>query len=172
MIAIFSDTHSRRGHDLAGEALAAARDADTVLHAGDFTTEAALDGFRDVCDRLYAVHGNVDTDAVTAQLPTERVVEAAGIRIAMTHRTTSGPTGLELFGRARDATLVVSGHTHQPSVTATDDLVLLNPGSHADPRGNRPGFARLEEQGDRLVGRVREPDGTTIDTFEITVSGG
>ncbi|QLG50049.1 metallophosphoesterase [Natrinema halophilum] len=179
MIAIFSDTHSNRGHELEGEALAAARNADVVLHAGDFTSEAALEAFRGECDRLYAVHGNADDPAVCDRLPTARVVEAAGIRIAVTHRRDGGETGLAMFGRSRGANVVIFGHSHRPTVIDADDVTLLNPGSHADPRGNRPGFAVLEQAendghesaestgGGSLEGAIREPDGTLIETLEI-----
>lgn len=143
MIAIFSDTHSTSGHELEGEALTAAREADAVIHAGDFTSTVALEAFQEECNRLYAVHGNADSGAVRDRLPTARVV--------------------------------VFGHSHRPTVIETEDTLLLNPGSHADPRGNRPGFAVLENRDDEandgasgLVGEIREPDGTPIDSFELT----
>ncbi|WP_455450004.1 metallophosphoesterase [Natrinema thermotolerans] len=164
MIAIFSDTHSSAGHELEGAALTAAREADVVVHAGDFTSNAAVEGFRDECDRLFAVHGNDDSMAVRDRLPTARVVEASGVRIAVTHRRDGGETGLAMFGRSRGADLVVFGHSHRPTVVETEDVVLLNPGSHADPRGNRPGFAVLEERGGGLEGEIREPDGTVLET--------
>ncbi|MGQ3412638.1 metallophosphoesterase [Natrinema sp. LN54] len=170
MIAIFSDTHSGRDHELECDALTAAREADTVIHAGDFTSEAALEAFQSECDRLFAVHGNADSAAVRDRLPTARVVEAGGVRFAVTHRRDGGETGLAMFGRSRGADVVVSGHTHRPTVVETDETVLLNPGSHADPRGNRPGFAVLEEGDDgeeALEGEIREPDGTVLEAFDV-----
>ena len=167
MIAIFSDTHSSRGHELEGEALAAAREADVVVHAGDFTSVAALEEFQAACDLLYAVHGNADSAAVRDRLPTARTVEAEGVRFAVTHRREGGATGLAMFGRSRDADVVVSGHSHRPTVVETGDTVLLNPGSHAQPRGNRPGFAVLERDGDELSGEIREPDGTVLETVSV-----
>ena len=174
MIAIFSDTHSSDGHELEGAALTAAREAETVIHAGDFTSEAALEAFQDECDLLYAVHGNADGAAVRDRLPTARVVEAGGVRFAVTHRRDGGETGLAMFGRSRDAAAVVFGHSHRPTVVETADALLLNPGSHADPRGNRPGFAVLEERegdgdedGNGLEGELRTPDGTVLESFEI-----
>ncbi|MBZ6494707.1 metallophosphoesterase [Natrinema longum] len=170
MIAIFSDTHSSRGHELEGAAVTAAREADTVVHAGDFTSEAALEAFQRECDRLFAVHGNADSAAVRDRLPTARVVEAGGVRIAVTHRRDGGETGLAMFGRSRGADVVVFGHSHRPTVVETEDVVLLNPGSHADPRGNRPGFATLEPSADGtggLEGTIREPNGTVIETFDV-----
>ncbi|MDG5757852.1 metallophosphoesterase [Natronococcus sp. A-GB1] len=167
MIAIFSDTHSSDGHELEGKALEAARNAETVIHAGDFTSTAALEAFRAECDRLFAVHGNADSAAVRERLPTARTVEAEGVRFAVTHRREGGATGLAMFGRSRDADVVVSGHSHRPTVVETDDIVLLNPGSHVQPRGNRPGFAVLERDGDELSGEIREPDGTVLETVSV-----
>ena len=167
MIAIFSDTHSSGGHELEGEALEAARSAGTVIHAGDFTSPSALEAFRSECNRLFAVHGNADSAAVRDRLPTARVVEAGGVRFAVTHRREGGATGLVMFGRSRDADVVVSGHSHRPTVVETDDVVLLNPGSHAQPRGNRPGFAVLERDGDELSGEIRELDGAVLETVSV-----
>ncbi|WP_436346590.1 metallophosphoesterase [Natronorubrum sp. FCH18a] len=186
MIAIFSDTHSSSGHELTGEALRAAREADVVIHAGDFTSEAALEAFQDECEVFFPVHGNADSAAVRDRLPTARVVEEAGVRFAVTHRRDGGETGLAMFGRSRDADVVVSGHSHRPTAIETEDVLLLNPGSHADPRGNRPGFAVLEPRADAdadgkrgdeaddgrrpLEGEIREPDGTVVESFELTGS--
>ncbi|WP_222915111.1 metallophosphoesterase [Natrinema sp. SYSU A 869] len=168
MIAIFSDTHSASGHELESNALTAAREADTVIHTGDFTSETALEAFQEECDRLFAVHGNADSAAVRDRLPTARVVEAGGVRFAVTHRRDGGEMGLAMFGRSRGADVVVFGHSHRPTVVETEDVQLLNPGSHADPRGNRPGFAVLEEREDGgLEGEIREPDRTPLETVEI-----
>ncbi|RKD93795.1 metallophosphoesterase [Halopiger aswanensis] len=168
-IAIFSDTHSADGHELEGEALTAAREADVVIHAGDFTSTAALEAFRRECDRLFAVHGNSDSGAVRDRLPEARVLEEGGVRFAVTHRREGGEVGLSMFGRSRGADVVVSGHTHRPTVVDAEDCLLLNPGSHAQPRGHRPGFAVLEdrEDGTGLEGEIREPDGTLVESFDV-----
>lgn len=167
MLVVISDTHGSDDHRLDGRALADVRAADVVVHAGDFTTEAVLDAFQTETDRLLAVHGNADEPTVRDRLPEARTVETLGLRLAVTHRRDGGATGLALFGRSRDADLVVSGHTHRPSVVRTDDAVLLNPGSHADPRGNRPGYAVLERANGGAAGELREPDGTLVERFDV-----
>ncbi|MFC7212430.1 metallophosphoesterase [Natronoarchaeum sp. GCM10025321] len=160
MLTICSDTHSHDGHALTGRTLEAVREADRVIHAGDFTSPSALEAFQEEARRLDAVHGNADSMAVRDRLPTARTVEYQGVRFAVTHRRDGGPTALSLFGRQREADVVVSGHSHQPSVVDADGLTLLNPGSHADPRGNRPGHAEL-------AGRLCQPDGTVFEEFRI-----
>jgi putative phosphoesterase len=174
MLAVLSDTHSDDGHALAGRAREAVADADAVLHAGDFTAESALDAFHDTADRLHAVHGNADTPAVRDRLPPARTVEVAGLRVALAHRRDGGEMGLSLFGRERDADLVVSGHTHVPTVKETADVVLLNPGSHADPRGNPAAHAELRPTGGSsggggggVRGELRARDGRVLREFRV-----
>lgn len=168
MLALFSDTHSHADHELEGEALEAAREADAVVHAGDFTSTQALEAFQELCPVFYPVHGNADSVAVTDRLPSARTVSHDGLTLAVTHHRNGGDVGLAMFGRSREADVVVSGHTHRPRVTETGDVLLLNPGSHAQPRGNRPGFAVIESTGEgSYEGALREPDGTVIETFGI-----
>ena len=171
MIAVLSDTHSEDGHVLAGRAAAAVADADEVLHAGDFTTETALDGFHDAADRLHAVHGNADAPGVRNRLPAARTVEVAGIRVALTHRRDGGEMGLSMFGRERGADLVVSGHTHAPTVKETEDVVLLNPGSHADPRGATPAHAEVEQGGRGMAIELWTPGGTLVTERSLSERG-
>lgn len=167
MLTVVSDTHATDDHRLRGRTLDAVREADLVVHAGDFTTEAVLDAFLAEADRFLAVHGNSDTDAVQERLPAARTVEYEGIRFAMTHTRSGGSTGLVMFGRERDADVVIYGHTHRPSV-ADGIVTLLNPGSHAQPRGHRPGHAELEPADGGLDGRLCTPDGDVFETFRVT----
>jgi len=169
VLVVLSDTHRTDGTGLVGAAAEAVADADAVVHAGDFTSEAVVESLREAAgDAAFtAVHGNADSPAVTERLPTETTVEYAVIRIALTHRNRSEATGLAIFGRQQGADLVVSGHTHRPSVEELEQLTLLNPGSHADPRGAKQSFAVLEPDGDALAGELRTVDGERFATFTV-----
>ena len=167
MIVIVSDTHGTEGHRLEGRTLEAVREADLVVHAGDFTTAAVLDAFEAESEDFLGVHGNNDDSVVCDRLPTERVFERGGVTFALTHRRDGGETGLALFGRERDADVVVFGHSHRPEFSAAESIGLLNPGSHADPRWNRPGHAELVAVDDGFDGRLLEPDGTVIARFRV-----
>jgi len=172
MLVVVSDSHRESGTGLEGRTLDAVRDAEVVAHAGDFVTEDALDAFQDVASTLLAVHGNADRPGVRDRLPSARSFTYADVDVAMTHRQRAGETGLELFGRERGAALVLSGHTHRPRVATTDACTLLNPGSHADPRGNRPGHAELEPAAGGLDGRLVSPDGTVAERFHVPADPG
>lgn len=167
MIAVLSDTHRRTGTGLEGRAAVAVSRAERVIHAGDFTTAAVLEAHRDAASRLDAVHGNRDDADVCEALPSGRRFTVGEVTVALTHRREGGETGLAMWGRARDADLVISGHTHRPAVTETEDVVLLNPGSHAQPRGGPATHAELEGTPEGLTGTIRTRDGERLATLSV-----
>lgn len=172
MLVVVADTHGTNTHRLTGRTLEAVREAELLAHAGDFTTEAVLTAFRDLLDgsepgTVRTVHGNSDTAALKDRLPTTLTFEYGGVRFAMTHHRRGGDTGLAMFGRERDADAVIHGHTHRPRFDDGDSVALLNPGSHAEPRGNRPAHAELERKGDGLAGRLVTPSGETVTEFRL-----
>lgn len=166
MLVVCSDTHGTDGPRLEGRTREAVEAADLVVHAGDFGSLAAYEGFLAAADRLLAVYGNVDDLEVQERLPAARSLTYEGTTVTVTHRREGGETGLSLFGRERDADLVVFGHSHRPTVR-DGDPVLLNPGSHADPRGNRPGHAELEATESGLEGAIYTPDGDPIASVSV-----
>lgn len=163
MIAVLSDTHGRDGHRLDGRALDAVRDADLVLHLGDFMTEAVLDAFEAEAARLVAVHGNNDDPGVRDRLPATRTVEQDGVRITLCHGHEHSETALGMLARQEGADIVCVGHSHRPDYRVANEVAILNPGSHADPRWFTPGYAELHT--DPLRGEILEPDGSRIAAF-------
>lgn len=167
MIAVVADTHGRGDHRLRGAVLEAVRSADLVVHAGDFTAPTVLDAFESEAASVAAVHGNNDDAVLRDRLPAERVLEHGGVRIAVTHGHEHTETTLPLFGRQAGADLVVVGHSHRPGFERIGGVGVLNPGSHAEPRWHRPGFATLEVADGAIAGRIAEPDGTAVDSFTV-----
>ncbi|WP_318568006.1 metallophosphoesterase [Salinigranum marinum] len=168
MLVVVSDTHARTDHRLAGRTLDAVREADLVVHAGDFNREPVLDAFHDVSTELLGVYGNTDDDAVRDRLPRARNFEYGGLTFAVTHTRRGGPTALSLFGRERDADVVVFGHSHRPMLDRSGPVALLNPGSHAQPRGNRSGHAELDAVTDGVRCRLVTPDGEAFERTTLT----
>lgn len=167
MIVVVSDTHSTggQGHRLEDRTLEAVREADLVLHLGDFITTSVLDTFVDLADAFAGVHGNNDSVEVCARLPSSASLTHDGLTIAMAHGHRHDKTALGMLGRQEEADLVVWGHAHNPDFDTSGPVPLLNPGSHAQPRGNRPGHAELDP-GAR-TGRLVEPDGTVLEAFDL-----
>ena len=172
MLVAISDTHGRDDARLSGQTEAAVEAADVVVHAGDFVTANVLDAFESH-GSIAAVYGNADAAAVRDRLPADRTLEWQDLRIAVVHGHEHSDIALELFARQSNADLVVRGHTHRPQFV-DDEVPVLNPGSHADPRWNRPAHAELEwdDSAGLARGRLVEPTGAVFDRFVVEPRAG
>lgn len=143
MLVALADTHADGPPPLTAHLRGVVRGADRLLHAGDFTAPETVDAFADLADGLAAVHGNSDDPAVRERLPAVRTVEALGLRVLLVHGHDHDRTSLPLLARQEGADLAVVGHTHAPVIETLGALPVVNPGSHAAPRGGTPAYARL-----------------------------
>ena len=136
-LAVISDTHMPRGsRALPAACVAELRGADAILHAGDFMRLEVLRGLEALGPPVHGIHGNVDEDALCRMLPTTRVVEAAGARIAMLHDAGQRTGRLaRMRARFKDADAVVFGHSHLPlHEQGEDGFQIFNPGSPTERR--------------------------------------
>jgi putative phosphoesterase len=143
-IAIISDTHlPKAGRALPAACVARLREADLIVHAGDFMRREVLAELRGYGE-VVAVHGNVDEPALRDELPAQRILELPGggdgeeqVRIAITHN--GGPADGRLARaqqRFPEAHALIFGHSHMP-LHETDALTgfqLFNPGSPTERR--------------------------------------
>ena len=149
-LAIISDTHMPRGtRALPAACLAELRAADAILHAGDFMRVEVLRMLEGLGPPVHGIHGNVDDDTLTRMLPTARMVEAAGARIAMIHDAGQRTGRLaRMRARFKDADAVVFGHSHLPlHEQGEDGFQIFNPGSPTERRGapaHTMGIATIE----------------------------
>jgi len=150
-LAIISDTHMPRGtRALPAECLAQLRAADAILHAGDFMRLEVLRMLEGLGPPVHGIHGNVDDDTLTRMLPTSRVVEAAGARIAMIHDSGQRSGRLaRMRARFKDADAVIFGHSHLPlHEQDADGFQIFNPGSPTERRSapeHTMGIATIED---------------------------
>jgi putative phosphoesterase len=154
LIAVISDTHLPRGkRTLPAACVERLRDADLILHAGDLMTADVLADLRALGPPVEAVHGNVDDEQLRRLLPSARLVDAGGARIAITHDAGPAVGRLErLRLRFADADAVVFGHSHVPLHERDDSgFQIFNPGSPTDRR-HQPvhtmGLAHVGDDGD------------------------
>jgi putative phosphoesterase len=135
-IAIVADTHMPRGsRRLPGACLDRLREADLIVHAGDFVTAAVLSEIESIGPPVAAVYGNVDDEALRRDLPEERVVEVGGAHVGLVHD--AGPARGRL-GRLRrrfpDADAAIFGHSHLPLHEREGGFQIFNPGSPTERR--------------------------------------
>jgi hypothetical protein len=129
MIGVISDTHGL----LRPEALAALRGATHILHAGDVGDITILDALRQIAP-VTAIRGNIDTHGPTAELPATEVVALDGRLLYMLHSLAD----LDLKPEAAGIAVVISGHSHKPSVETRKGVLYLNPGSSGPRRFKLP----------------------------------
>ncbi|HUL34549.1 MAG TPA: metallophosphoesterase family protein [Candidatus Eisenbacteria bacterium] len=123
-LGILSDTHGL----LRPEVLQALRGAEMILHAGDVGDPKILSRLKTIAP-VFAVRGNVDTEAWAEELPHSTIVEAGGLNFYLLHNLQH----LDLKPEAAGIHAVISGHTHQPEQRERAGVLYLNPGS-AGPR--------------------------------------
>jgi putative phosphoesterase len=123
-IGLISDTHGL----LRPEATAFLQGCDHILHGGDIGGPEILEQLSALAP-LTAVRGNNDTQSWAARLPESRLLEFGGITLYVIHNVDE----LELDPAAAGVRVIVSGHSHQPSVRERGGAIYVNPGS-AGPR--------------------------------------
>jgi putative phosphoesterase len=102
-IAVISDTHAESLSNIPDPILMKLAEVDLIVHAGDFTEGAVLEGLR-ALGEVKAVHGNMDSSELKRMLPSKELFTVNGKRIAVTHGS-GGPWGILLFnpGPARNS---------------------------------------------------------------------
>jgi putative phosphoesterase len=134
-IGLISDTHGL----IRPEALRALHGCERIVHAGDIGTPDVLDALEAIAP-LFAVRGNVDHGVWADRLPANRVVEVDGVHLYVLHDLGQ----LDLDPAAAELAVVVSGHSHRPSVAWKEGILYVNPGSAGPYRFALPAtLARL-----------------------------
>ena len=123
LIGVISDTHGL----VRPQALQALRGVDLIIHAGDIGAPEVMDALR-LIGPVVAIKGNNDNEG-WATLPDTKLVQLNVAKLYVIHNVRE----LDLDPVARGIQVVISGHSHKPSVVKRDGVLYLNPGS-AGPR--------------------------------------
>ncbi len=78
---------------------------------------------------MHAVRGNNDKGAWAAEIPLYLALELEGVSIHVLHDVNE----IEVDPQAAGFDVIVSGHSHKPTVTERNGVQFVNPGS-AGPR--------------------------------------
>jgi uncharacterized protein len=140
-LAVVADTHSAP-HPATMKRLRALS-SDAILHAGDIGNLDVLDELATIAP-VFAVRGNIDGRA--PNLPDVLTLDVGAgdsllLRILLMHIAVDGPrlrADAARLARARDASLVVCGHSHVPLIARDGDLAVFNAGSVGPRRFNLP----------------------------------
>ena len=140
-IGILSDTHGL----LRPEVIQALQGVDQILHAGDVGSIDLLDSLRLIAP-VTAIRGNVDLTGDIALLPATEIVRLGDSRL--TAYLVHSVHDLDIDPAAAGVAMVISGHSHAPSMSERNGVVYLNPGSVGPRRFKLPismAFATVRE---------------------------
>ncbi|KAB1187390.1 MULTISPECIES: metallophosphoesterase family protein [Haloferax] len=161
-LAILSDTHvPGRAEAIPTWIEDQVREADIVIHAGDFDTLETLEHLRDISNEFVGVCGNIDPPEIN--LPFVDIIEVDGLTFVVTHGTGTR-TGYcsRVADLVRDAAgtdaVGVAGHIHEVIDEETDDGIrVLNPGTAtaANPEDEATMMVATVENGDLSVEVLR-----------------
>jgi putative phosphoesterase len=138
-VGVISDTHGL----LRSEVVAALTGVNHILHAGDVGDPDILDALAAIAP-LTAIRGNVDRTGICASLPATEIVELGGLTIYMLHSLDD----LDLDPAASGFGVVVTGHSHQPTIERRKGVLYLNPGSAGPRRFSLPVSIAFLQLGD------------------------
>jgi putative phosphoesterase len=140
-VGVISDTHGL----LRPEAVAALKDVEHILHAGDVGDAEILDRLGRLAP-VTAIRGNVDRSGRCGRLPETELVELGGQSIYMLHDRMT----LDLDPVAAGIGAVIFGHSHQSAIEWVKGVLYCNPGSAGPRRFSLPvslGFLEISESG-------------------------
>jgi putative phosphoesterase len=169
-IIAISDTHIKQGsilEQLQPELVRLIKDADIVIHAGDFVTKQAYDELSGIY-RLEAVHGNMDEPALKRLLPRRKVIELDSLRLGIIHEAAlsiQDTTGAWYMAKEMEVDVLIFGHIHRPLIEKSD-VLLACPGSPTAPRLSEPSAIELSIEDGSISGKVITLEGTRCGALE------
>ncbi|RJQ48524.1 MAG: metallophosphoesterase [Desulfobacteraceae bacterium] len=128
-IGVLSDTHGL----LRPEAVDALEGTDLIVHAGDIGDAKVLESLRALAP-VAAVRGNTDRGEWTGDLPETEMVQIGNRWLYILHNFYD----LDLVPEAAGISVVISGHSHKPSLRSENGVLYLNPGGAGRRRFDYP----------------------------------
>ncbi len=129
LVGVISDTHGL----LRLEAIAALAGVQQILHAGDVGNPEILRALAQIAP-VTAIRGNIDRAGECAQLPATEALELNGQLVYIVHSIED----IDINPYTAGVRVVISGHSHKPSITHRDGVLFLNPGAAGPKRFSLP----------------------------------
>jgi hypothetical protein len=135
-IGVIADTHiSDCSGKLPDEVLAAFKNVDLIIHAGDLVDLGVLDILRRLSKDVKAVYGNMDPDQVRKELPVKQIISIGKHRVGIMHGYGNPQMLLDVLEKefkSDNVSLIIFGHSHEPLNLKKGDCLYFNPGSPTD----------------------------------------
>jgi len=146
IIGVISDTHGL----LRPEVKKIFKGVDLILHAGDIGAPDVLEELKSWAP-VTAVRGNNDKGKWAAGISETEVVQVGSIYLYLLHDVKE----LDLSLAAAGFHVVISGHSHKPSIDRRDGVLYVNPGSAGPRRFTLPvSVARITVEESTVEGKL------------------
>lgn len=147
-IGLISDTHGLLRH----EAKTLLLGSDHIVHGGDIGDARILEELEAIAP-VTAVCGNNDKGFWARALPETALLRIADVLIYIVHDIGQ----MDIAPPSAGARVVVSGHSHKPSVAEREGVLYVNPGSAGPRRFKLPvSIAELLVDGDSVTANIIE----------------
>ena len=147
-VGLISDTHGL----LRPEAIAFLRGSDFIVHAGDIGDADVLRALNALAP-VTVVRGNNDNGPWAERIAETEVLQIGEVFIYVLHNLAE----LDLDPAAAGFRVVVSGHSHRPSIDERDGVLYVNPGSSGPRRFSLPiAVGELEVAGRSVKAKLVE----------------
>lgn len=124
IVGVISDTHGL----VRPQALAALKDSEIIIHAGDIGKPEVLQALNGIAPVL-AIRGNNDRETWARDIPDILNLRINGLNLQVIHNVHDIDGAAASLGMRA----VISGHSHKPGIVTRDEVLFVNPGS-AGPR--------------------------------------
>lgn len=135
-VGILSDTHIRKGRTLPQFVWEQLEGVDKILHAGDLVTVSLLEELA-LLAPVVAVRGNGDW--LMEDLPDTAITQLGSLKVGLTHGYLGrgGNTPERAFNTfaQSEVDMIVFGHSHLPYKSFVNGILMFNPGSPTERRG-------------------------------------
>ncbi len=136
-VIVIGDTHASIFSELPSKMIKAIKEADWVIHVGDFTSINVLNSLINLINlkgkRFIGVHGNSDPLAIRNKLKAKEIVKINGRKFGITHPVRGGPRKriekkIVACFKNDNVDAIIFGHTHDPMLEYKYGTLLINPG--------------------------------------------
>ena len=129
IVGVLADTHGL----IRREALTALQGVDLIIHGGDIGNPEVLDALSAVAP-VHAIRGNNDSGSWAKKLPDVLKLHIGDTKLYVIHNYKE----LTIDPYTAGFKAVISGHSHKPSISDKDNVLLFNPGSSGPRRFKLP----------------------------------
>jgi uncharacterized protein len=148
LIGLISDTHGL----IRPQALGALTGVDLIIHAGDIGAPEVIDALKRIAP-VVAIKGNNDRAGWAKSLSETKLITTADAKLYIIHNVKE----LDCDPVVDGIQVVISGHSHKPSVTTRDGVLYVNPGSAGPRRFKLPiAVGKLRVEGTNVKAEIIE----------------